>query len=348
VVVSFGDTALDVADLVLLGMLRGAWLELEHGTCTGLARDSAEACQIDADELRRAASAFRHARGLISARDFVAWLEERSLGVADLSVFLRRRLLLERAGAGVHPAALSEDLGSENLIQFERVLWVDAVCGGVLERLASAGGDLLTAADLAGVFPADGLAGSLQAALAMVRSSRLEALASLPEPDVERRLRSLFGLQGALERLRGEACDAVALARCVAGHRLDWLRVRGSELVFTSERAAREARLMIRDDGLAPDIVAERSRPGPLITRTDRELLVGDSASEIATALAVAAPGDVVGPWREGDGWRVLLVGVKEPPSVEDPIVRELAIAEGVRELLDRHGAGRLRRGQPV
>jgi hypothetical protein len=44
----------------------------------------------------------------------------------------------------------------------------------------------------------------------------------------------------------------------------------------------------------------------------------------------------------------VLVVAAKQLPSVDDPALRERAIGERLRELLDRHGAGRLRRLQAV
>lgn len=122
--VTVDGASLDVADLVLLAVLTGDWAAFEREVALGpqLERDHPDA--VADDDVRREATAFRYAHGLISAADFRRWLEARELTVGDLSGVLRRRLLRETGVRAEGPSASDEEVIG--------VLPAEAFCDGVL------------------------------------------------------------------------------------------------------------------------------------------------------------------------------------------------------------------------
>jgi hypothetical protein len=124
--VTVDGESLDVADLILLGVLTGEWPAFEDRVALGLELERAHPDDVPAEEVRREATAFRYAHGLISAADFRAWLEAHQMTVAGLSGVLRRRLLRARHVRSEGPAA-SED-------EVIGVLWAEVFCDGVLAR----------------------------------------------------------------------------------------------------------------------------------------------------------------------------------------------------------------------
>jgi hypothetical protein len=326
---TFAATSVDVADLVLLGLLRRTWGAFEEQVELGLALEALDTEPVSADDVRAAATQFRYAHNLVSARDFTAWLGARALRTADLSGVLRRRLLRERGPVqtadGARPDAST-------------VLWAEAVCTGVLRDLALAAADLLAAAHrLTGRSPrADGESPLLLATLHAARERRSPGLPELGEPDLRARLTRLLELEDALAALRTEVADEQAISRCMASHLLDWLQIEGHELAFESESAAREARLLYLDDGLSLGEVAELA--GTALH--ERRLVLDHVPAEATAALVAAAPGELAGPWPEADRWRIFLVSAKERPSVQVPELRERAAREVLRDILDRTLAG--------
>ena len=76
--VSLEDHTLDVADLLLLGLLMGSWGEFERGFGRRIELEAEHGDSVDGAEIRAEATAFRYAHGLISAADF----NVRSLSIA--------------------------------------------------------------------------------------------------------------------------------------------------------------------------------------------------------------------------------------------------------------------------
>src|SRR4051794_11650856 len=90
---SFGGERHDLADLVLVGLLTGAWPALEADVARGVALEAEH--EVPRVELEGALAAFRYERRLLAAADLRAWLDDRSLRLADLEGVLRRRVLRE-------------------------------------------------------------------------------------------------------------------------------------------------------------------------------------------------------------------------------------------------------------
>jgi hypothetical protein len=154
------------------------------------------------------------------------------------------------------------------------------------------------------------------------------------------RVTRLVALDDALARLRTDVSSLSEIRRCLSGHRLDWMRLDGAELTLSDMGAAREARLLVQEDGLTLQEVAGRA--GAVLHQ--RAVYLQDLPQEAATVFAAAAPGEVVGPWQEDEQWRVLVLDDKTPPSPDDGELSRRAADELLQDVLDRHQAGRCER----
>jgi hypothetical protein len=334
VAVTVEGESLDGADLVLIGVITGEWPDFEREVALGLELENADPDQVDTDDVRREATAFRYAHGLISASDFRQWLEARELTVRELSDVLRRRLLRgkERTGSTLDgsPTADSELI---------RVLPAEAFCDGVLARLAERGIEWLAAGQLAatsGVPGEDELDERARAAL----SVRALEGAGLDASQVRTRLSRLLSLQLALAQLRCDVAEPSAIARRLKQHALEWTELIGDELRFTHEGAAREARLQITADGDPIGTVADRAQ----VAVVDRRLLVDEAPEATGVSFAAAAVGEVVGPWEQDGGWHVMQLRAKLLPSPESQPLTERASDELLAERIRRYAAGRITR----
>jgi hypothetical protein len=327
-----GDT-LDVADVILLGVLNGDWPAFERQVEFGLALEHAQPEAATTDEVRREATAFRYAHRLISAADFRRWLEDRGMSVQDLSGALRRRLLRGRIGTAGYVANDYADPSA--------VLSAEVYCDGILTRLTDLALARLVAGQLAGAAPrrTDGT-DRLDQVLAVAQAVRAPGIAELGDEELHRRLSRLILLESALTALRDAVADPEAVARRIKDHGLDWLELRGDELRFAAEGAAREARLLITVDGESPEAVAERAK----VAVASRSLLIEAAPQELGSSLAAKVTGEVVGPWQEDGHWHVLRLRDKVAPSAQDDALRERAIDELLTERIDRYAAGRVTR----
>jgi len=124
----------------------------------------------------------------------------------------------------------------------------------------------------------------------------------------------------------------------VRANALGWLSFETEELTSPSEDAAREARLCVREDGATLAEVA-----GELRTKLfERTRVFADTDAELASRLAAASPGELVGPLASDDGYLLARLRAKRPPSVDDPLVVERARTELVAETIARNAAGRV------
>lgn len=188
-----------------VGRRQFLWREVAERVDWDVLRRAASILPADVSDfdVDQAAAQFRYDRNLVAGEEMEAWLARWELTVREWRDYLSRRL----GGSG----------GQTDID--ERLVWVEAVCSGALEREAQ---------ELA---------------------ARAAASEALGEPDLER----------ALERLVAEAADHSTLESLLEGRRADWIRVDCRTLVFENDAAAREAALCIRDDGMALAEVAEQA-----------------------------------------------------------------------------------------
>jgi hypothetical protein len=251
--VSFEGKRLDIADLMLLGLITGTWRQFERAVVRGLELERAGRGAFTPEELNASGTEFR-------------------------------RVTLTRAGitrmAAAHRLAA---LGAQSVVD---------------ERVQT------TVADALGRHAA--------------------GLPALGPEELTQRLARLWAYEDALAAVRVQVAEPDALRRRLADHRLDWLRVEGWRLRFAEEDAAREARLLIKDDGLDAEEVG-------LIAGTAAipDSMYLDQLSEPAAGiLAATAPGEVAAPWLQDELWNVLIVSAKTTPSEADPVLRERATDE--------------------
>jgi hypothetical protein len=328
--VRFEDERLDVADLVLLGLITDAWVRFEREVSRGLALQLEAPGAIGARELKARATEFRYQRRLLSASEFGAWLSARSLSVADLSGVLARGLLRERMDDDGIEAPAGELAG---------VLRAEALCSGIFKRLVDAAVERLAAAHRLGRLGSEVADERVQATLADALGCHAAGIAALGEDRLRRRLGRLWAYEDARGALREQVAEPLALRRRLADHGLDWLRLEGVRLRFPAEGAAREARALISEDGL--DVEQVCAIAGTVAAADS--LYLDEVPEQVAGALAATAPGEISAPWLQEAQWNVLVVSAKTTPSSEDPVLRERASEELLADVLRRQAAGRAR-----
>jgi hypothetical protein len=340
--ISFEDVKLDVADLVLVGLITAVWQRLEHDVARGLLLEHAGWGQFGDDELKASATDFRRARGLLSASEFITWLSARSLTVADVAGTLGRAIRRQRVAEQPTGAVEDDELAA--------VLWAEAICSGTLRELAGVAIERVAAAHRLGRL-GDDLAGRgavgtsgfddprVRGTVADALGRRAAGLGALGEQELIRRAARLWAYGDARVALRGQVAQPDALRRRLADHGVEWLRLDGWRLRFEGQDAAREARLLIRDDGLDVQQVAELAGA----TAAVESLYLDQVPAQFSSLLMAVAPGEVAMPWPQDESWNVLLVSDKTPPSTEDPLLRERVTDELLVDLLRREAAGRAR-----
>jgi hypothetical protein len=135
------------ADVVSAAREWGEWQRLERAAAAGLAAYKGGA-RADADEVEEAADDFRHERRLEAAEDAERWLERRGVTVAAFLLGIERSLVArEPPSAACAPPAAT---------------WLEAICSGALDRLATRLAQSLAAWDALGR-PGDPPVGALDA-----------------------------------------------------------------------------------------------------------------------------------------------------------------------------------------
>jgi hypothetical protein len=331
---TFGGERHDVADLVLVGLITCEWQALKELAARGLGLEADRAGHVGAEELDRALTAFRYERRLIAAADLRGWLSERSLRLADLEGVVRRQLLRARFESAACPPATDASVAM--------VIRAEAMCAGALTRLASelrawhAGCNWV--AETAAGGPAAAHPAAVEEVVAAALADTTSGLRALGPAELRRRVERLAALNAGYLRFRETAVAERTVDTRLAEHRVEWTVVRGSELSFELEGAARETRLRVVHDGGTLAQVALTLGIEP----ARRKVELGSAPAELAAGLLAAREGDLVGPWYEGGRWRVLEVGGRfEPERDGDGRVRARAREELLGELVERFSAGR-------
>jgi hypothetical protein len=142
-------------------------------------------------------------------------------------------------------------------------------------------------------------------------------------------------------------CDAVvtdeAVERELASRLLEWTRLDCGVLATADEGVAREAALLVREDGIDLAEVAARAA----LELEVRRLLVGGAQPIVASHLLAAQPGDVIGPLEIDGDFVVLVVFSRDVPSAGDPEARSRAEREIVARAIENQVLRRIRWLQP-
>ena len=312
------------ADAMLAARLWGAWDGVEQAARSLPPADA----PVPAEALEEMTKAFRYDRRLHSADELRDWLARWGIERPEWTTWLRGR-----AGVMAEHGPLTAE-----------TLWLEAVCSGALEAFADA---------LAGRAAAVAWAAETSAAPAGVHRMPLGIDASAAAPDAEAsaalgldpataasRLAELAQAEEAFVSLGAHAVTERAVEREIASHAVDWLRLDCEHVQLSSQDAAREVALSVREDGLELADVAALAG-----ARADRAHLYPEQLeAPLAEALVSAAPGTLVGPMESPvGGFALFLVRDKVSPSPSDPAVRERA-EESVRQrAIEREAANRVK-----
>lgn len=326
---SIGDRVVLWEDVVLAAHVWGAFATLEARVAEALSAErrleAGGRAPSDA-EIEDAGERWRYAHDLISGDDLDAWLTARSLSVDEWFGWVRRRVAVERSGAVGKTRAAARDV--------RPLLLVEAMCSGLVDELTGryAGRAAVLDRTIAEGPPRPPPASRVEAALARLPTAvRTRGLWTMRSKACVDAVASIVRMGAAYDRLVKQATDAATLGREVASRALDWTRFDTQSLVFTSEGAAREAALLVREDGLPFSEVAAAA--GSEIVRSRHVL--SDVDDELRSALTGARPGELIGPVRTTDGFIVSLITDRVPPSVDDRDIRARA-----RDLVERRVVG--------
>ncbi|MGH2739410.1 MAG: hypothetical protein ACRDH6_02845 [Actinomycetota bacterium] len=340
-VFSVGERDYAWADVVVWGLVSGEWAALEQRTREGMscllrAKDSGE--EPSPKDLEAAAARFRYQRRLVAADDTEAWLEARDLDVEDWMEHVRRSVLRDRWAGELPEIGAAYPVPAGDV---EQMIWIEGICSGALSAMAEG------LADRAAVF-----------ARARVDSGRDP---NCPQPDVDRvagRLpRSRDGVLGIprkeiAARAEAVACFAIVYERLsdqvgapelvdseIETHALDWIRFDCREVALAEEGAAREAALLVRQDGLDLDEAAATAHATP---RRER-IYLEDADPAIRDRLLGAQEGDLVGPIPTGGVFVLLEVLARVAPTTDDPAVRARARDQVLGRTVGREVVNRVR-----
>jgi hypothetical protein len=306
-VLEAGGIAYGWSDVFLAARLRGEWAPIAE-------RAAAPEAAPDADALKRAGASFRTERRLLAADELRDWLARRRLTLEDWNGYLRRQL------------------GGGSTQSPEGALWAEGVCSGAFARFSEA---LAERAAALAADPHTAEPGAPHADWLARMPGRAEAaeLGIQPE-EVASRCADLWRAESAYERLRVAVTASGAPRRALAARSADWLRVDCEYVLAASEDVAREAALLLREDGLPLEQVARAAGLDPV----DERMYIGDMPDELRAPAMSAAPGDRLGPIGIEAGSRFVVMAVrgKVAPSMDDPEIRARAEGAAVEDALER------------
>jgi hypothetical protein len=262
--------------------------------------------------VREAETRFRRERRLTSADELRAWLDARHLTVADWRAYIRRLVAGGTPGpASATPGQVVESIWAEGICDGTFDACRDRLAAGAAARADTQPGELIPPPDWFERTPSPDEAARL----------------GIDPAEVARRIARIWAGEVALERFRDEIRGSDGPSRWLAANNLDWLAVDYEMLGTGSEDAAREAALLVRQDGLTLAAVGDLA--GVPATR-DRHYL-GDLPAELRPQIVSAAPGELIGPLALADGpYALLEVHGKTEPTLDDPEMRSRAEAEAI------------------
>jgi hypothetical protein len=318
-VLSAGGVTYPWSDVFLAAQMWGEWAPVAE-------RAAAPEAAPDAAALKRAGAAFRTERRLLAADELRDWLARHRLTLEDWNAYLRRRL---GGGSGSGSGAAHSDEGA---------VWAEGVCSGAFAGFSRA------LAERAAALAAGEHAPGEQAPtaeppphadwLARMPGRAEAAELGIPPDEVASRCADLWRAESAYERLRAAVTASDEPRRALAAHSADWLRVDCEYVLAGGEDVAREAALLVREDGLPLEEVARAAG----LDAVDARVYVGDMPAELRAAATSAAPGDGIGPVAVEGGSRFMVMAVrgKVAPSMDDPEIRARAHGAALERALER------------
>ena len=288
-----GDRTWTWGDLLLAARLWGDW----EPWLEGLQDPSVP------DDVRAAEVAFRRERRLIAGDELRAWLTSHRLHVDEWRAWLR--------GEPAEP-------------------WTAGTCDGTFEhwtdRLAERAGALAAADREPATAPPP------PAWFARMPDAAAAAAIGVPADEIARRAGELWQAERAHAQLCEDAAGADTIQRLVSANTVDWLRLDCELIQSADEDVAKEAALLVREDGME---LPEVALAAGLDLQSSRAW-AGDIATELRGRLVSAAPGELVGPIAVNGHFVLAHVRAKLVPEASDPDVRARAEQAARAQALER------------
>lgn len=328
-------------DVALAAHLWGEAAALERQTREGIACSKRLERLGEAGpetEMEEAADAWRYERDLLSGDDLHAWLDERHLTMDDWLAYIRRTVLRTQWSAELGHITKEQKVSSQEI---GSALYGEAVCSGRLAELA------------------DRLAGQAAVYEREVGESKTRRPKGCSKTELRAVLKDFprgEGLLGArpvpTERAEFVAClwlsfdrfvdrlaSPAAVDREIEAHTLDWTRLDCETVTFTGEDPAREAMLLVREDGLSLAEAAALAR-APV---EQHRYLLEDVAPPLRDRLVGARPGELIGSPSGDGGFLLISVVDRVEPSSRDRAIRKRAAEALVRRTVQREVGKRVR-----
>jgi hypothetical protein len=315
-------------DLVAAGVVSGRWPRLEHELREGLGRVAA--APPPADAVAEVVRAFRLDRGLLSAADLRAWMDERGLTLAAVKAAAARTLVRDRGDA---PEVLSAE-------RVAAALPAEAIYSGALREMGFWLADrILSAASADATVEPIALERTVVQRLVFAETRTVAGGAS-PEAGVERarRLGWIAALDEAHRAWVAGAVSARDVERRLREKELEWCRFELDEMRLATPGAAAEAARQLAEGVPAAEVAALAGVP-----LAAESVVLADTGPERARGLLGAVAGDVAGPWSDGSVHVVARVRARRVPDAGDEQMAERAREELLTDVLTRLRAGRVR-----
>jgi hypothetical protein len=281
------------------------------------------------DDVEVASTRWRYERDLISADDLESWLSARELGLEEWLAYIRRSESAARSAArgSKRHAPAPDEIGA--------VMFAEAMCSGTVgaltERLAgrTAIFGRVTSEGRRSRAPAGA---KLRTALERVpRTVKQRGLFGMSAADSVQAAEMIAAMDVVFERFVKTLAAQKTLVREIESHALEWTRIGCRTLTFGSQAPAREAALLIREDGMPIAKAASVAKAKVVVD----DVVLEDVGGPFKGRLLAAQPGDLVGPVEVEEGFAVTLVTERVPPSVDDREIRERA-----RDRVERRTVG--------
>lgn len=340
-VFAIGERFFNVEDVVVAAYFRGeldAWWEraLLLDECE---TQSAEMGDADEEALQAASEQFRYERDLITAEETERWMEMRGLSEEDFGDFFTRRYWVEQLGESVKPVWRDFPSAPEEL---RDLLRAELLMSGGFDRLAYALGCAYAAAEKCAEKAAtpEAMEAARREFFARTGLNAETVPAWLAElRRDEAWMEEMLMLQVAERAQRAEVLTAEQCERMLHAMRMELTAVELETIELDSIDAANEATLCVREDGMTMEAVAAEGRYP--FKREERR--VEEMSPEWQQKLLCAAPGELLEPIAQGDGfvlWRLL---GKIEPSLQDVRIRARVEEEILRHHFTELAASRVR-----
>ena len=315
-----GDLAASGLDVVVCGVLTGAWTDLEQRLAAGLALEATQ--EVAPGELAAEVVALRRRRRLLSAADFRGWLGERDLTLTEVERCATRALLRARC-SGAEGTALGPEAAQQ--------LYPEAIYDGTFGRCAADLGRRMVAAGRSAVAASPAPDPRVDA---WFRTSPLQALVT--GQAVAASALRVQAWDEALRALSTRVSVEAAVQACVAEHTDDWVRVEAEALTFSTAGQAREARMLLTE-GTSPAELAPLARAWFELTLFVEE---ANDALKIELLRTRGKGGAVA--WPDADVWKAAVVRRRTPPVATDEAIGARARERLIDRELTKLGAGKV------